>query len=293
MNLIKKYTVTKTHEISTAANHEAVPSNDVLDLNVSYCCALHELFNNSSSDRLSVSESCEIISPRDVVEPLPCAFVLHGSTYANAVGENDSVQVVMRWKLEKPLDLTRWVKVASAGGEWLEGTLEPTPIEPEWFEAPKLDERTAIRLKRSHVFRVRFADPKKYAGLEPVRKFWDRGCFVDECVLKGSSIRYLYREEPNLPLDEGVLFDSGWRVRSETRRISEKDVRSGTVAYVPLGAVLDKDDSWVDMMDEPVGTAFEKNPETGSIRQVRKGTRLGSFLWLVSKPSKALEADAR
>ena len=197
-----------------------------------------------------------------------------------------AVQIAMRWKTEKPFDLTQWIKVTSADGEWLEGTLEPTPIKPEWFEAPNLDEGTVIRLKRSHVFRVRFANPEKHAGLEPVRQFWDRGCQVEDGVLKESApIRFLYREVSNLSLGDGDLPDSGWRIKFTS------GICDG--CYVPLGAVLDHDDSWRHLVDAPLGAVFAKDPETGFFWQVREGTRLGSFLWLVSKPSKALEADAR
>ena len=277
--------MTEVNKMSTDANHEAVSSNEALDLNASYCCRLYEVSNNSSSGSLSVSESCEIITPRDVVEPLPCTFVLHGSTYANAAGAGDLVQVVMRWKLEKPFDLTQWIKVTSADGDRLEGTMEPTLLEPEWFEAPNLDEGTVICLKRPNIFRVRFANPEKYASLEPIRPYWDRGCQVEESVLKESApVRFLYREVSNLTLEDDDLPDSGWRIRS-TSGICD-------ACYVPLGAVLDQDDSWRHLVDAPLGAIFAKDPETGFFGQVREGTRLGSFLFIQPK-YKAPEADAR
>ena len=263
---------------------EGVPSDEFLDLNAGYCCRLYEVPKNSSSERLPVTELCEIITPWDIVEPLPSAFVLHGSSYANAVSEGDSVQIVMRWNSAKPFDLSRWVKVRSADGDRLEGTLEPTPIKPEWFEAPKLDEETVIRVKRAHVFRVRFANPEKHAGLEPVTQYWDRGCQVEKSVLKGGApVRFLYREVSNLTLEDDDLPDSGWRIRS-TSGICE-------ASYVPLGAVLDHDDSWRYLVDVPLGAVFAKDPETGFIRQLREGTRLGSFLFIQPK-CRAPEAEA-
>src|SRR5271157_3824561 len=120
----------------------------------------------------------------------------------------------MRWNSPKPFYLTVWIKVTSANGEWLEGTLEPMLVQPGSFDGQNLAEGTVIRLKRSHVFRVRFADPKKYAGLEPVRQFWDRGCFVEERMLEENApVQYLYREVSDLPLKEDDLPDSGWRLR--------------------------------------------------------------------------------
>ena len=68
----------------------------------------------------------------------------------------------MRWK-SKSIDLTQWIKVSGADRE--------TPPMPEWFELPNLDGETVLRVKRSNVFRVGFADQSKYSGLAPVRQY--------------------------------------------------------------------------------------------------------------------------
>ena len=63
---------------------------------------------------------------------------------------------------------------------------------------------------------------------------------------------------------EGDKFpDSGWRIRGDTRGSLTEQLRSRKAAYVALGAVLNRDDSWLHLIDEPVGARFEKNFEKG------------------------------
>ena len=58
-------------------------------------------------------------------------------------------------------------------------------LTPDLFGIEDIAAETSIRMKRSHVFRVRFSDPQKYGDLQPATEFHDRGCFVDEQVLSG------------------------------------------------------------------------------------------------------------
>ena len=57
--------------------------------------------------------------------------------------------------------------------------------------------------------------------------------------------------------------DSGWRIRGDTRGKSTEELAARKIAYVALGAVLNKDDTWLHLIDEPAGASFEKDFETG------------------------------
>jgi hypothetical protein len=81
-------------------------------------------------------------------------------------------------------------------------------------------------------------------------------CFVTNRVLEdGQRVGYLYREEPD---DEN---DSGWRITAGDESDDYMD-DAGNLAYVSLGAVLSEDDSFRELLDEPTGSAFARNPET-------------------------------
>jgi hypothetical protein len=57
--------------------------------------------------------------------------------------------------------------------------------------------------------------------------------------------------------------DSGWRIRGDPRGASVEQLGSREVAYIALGAVLNRDDTWLHLIDEPVGARFEKDFERG------------------------------
>jgi hypothetical protein len=42
---------------------------------------------------------------------------------------------------------------------------------------------------------------------------------------------------------------------------------SDNVAYVSLGAVLSRDDSFKDLLDSPSGSAFERDPHSGNFER--------------------------
>ena len=82
-------------------------------------------------------------------------------------------------------------------------------------------------------------------------------CFVTKRILNDSQrVGYLYREEPD---EEN---DSGWRLTANDES-DEYMSDSKNLAYVSLGAVLSRDDSFRDLLDAPTGSAFIRSSETG------------------------------
>jgi hypothetical protein len=88
-----------------------------------------------------------------------------------------------------------------------------------------------------------------------VEKYIKR-CFVSRYVLNdGKPTGYIYREDPDSE------DDSGWRITANEES-DEYMEEPSNVAYVSLGAVLNTDDSFVDLLDSPAGSAFIRDPET-------------------------------
>jgi hypothetical protein len=82
-------------------------------------------------------------------------------------------------------------------------------------------------------------------------------CFVTKRVLDdGQRVGYLYREDPD---EEN---DSGWRITANDES-DDYMSNSKNLAYVSLGAVLSRDDSFRELLDAPAGSAFVRNPKTG------------------------------
>lgn len=86
-------------------------------------------------------------------------------------------------------------------------------------------------------------------------------CFVTMRVLEdGLKVGYLYREEPDTDND------SGWRITANDES-DEYMSDSDNIAFVSLGAVLSKDDSFRDLLGAPNGCAYVRNPLTGEFEE--------------------------
>lgn len=90
-----------------------------------------------------------------------------------------------------------------------------------------------------------------------VEKYIKR-CFVTQRILRdGAKVGYLYREDPEREND------SGWRFTADDETDEYMDDPEN-VAYVSVGRVLSVDDSFIDLLDLPVGASFVRDPETGA-----------------------------
>lgn len=193
--------------------------------------------------------------PRPIASRAPYTYFLPSSARLAAVKPDDKVQLLFRSQAEFPkYDVERmWVRVDAMEGEHFVGTLESTP-----FDMPGLMKGERVSFERFHMISVLFHDAETENRIadEPVRQYWDR-CLVDRCVLYDDvSVEYLYREQKSLKREGDKYADSGWRIRGDTRGCSAEDVASRKVEYVALGAVLNRDDSWLALIDEPTGSAF-------------------------------------
>ncbi|MCR9252572.1 MAG: DUF2185 domain-containing protein [bacterium] len=101
-----------------------------------------------------------------------------------------------------------------------------------------------------------------------VDKYHNR-CFVTSKVLYNhEKVHYLYRETPMKKDPERDYVDTGWRILAGDET-DEYMGNSENIHLVSLGAVLSRDDSFIDVLDAPIGSAFEKN-ESGKFALIEK-----------------------
>jgi hypothetical protein len=213
------------------------------------------------------SDLYEIVDPRPIAAEAKYTYFLPSAPRLAAVGVGDLVKLAIRavppsdkWDLER-----MWVKVTSAEAERLEGALDNEPD-----DMPNVHAGVVIRFPRTHILAVIFEDSAREAVLDDDghREHWER-CMVDQAVIDGDvHVGFLYRETPDLAGPDDKYPDSGWRIRGDMRDATDDEINAREVAYVALGLVLNRDDSWLHLIDEPIGVRYEKNFETGEFIQV-------------------------
>ncbi len=204
----------------------------------------------------------QLLDPRPIAASAPYTYFLPHPNELAAISTGDLVKVV--FEAQPPSDNCgaerMWVIVGTIEGDWIEGVLDNDP-----HDIPGLVAGDAVRFPRSFAIDIDFKQPREIHPLPhaPRREFWDR-CLVDQSVLDGElPVGYLYRELPDMGEDDDQYPDSGWRLRGDTRGCTDEQLAAREIAYVALGAVLNRDDSWLHLIEEPIGAQFEKEFETG------------------------------
>lgn len=113
----------------------------------------------------------------------------------------------------------------------------------------KLDDQ--IRFDACHVI-----DTERYDNDNLPQRYSQR-CFVSKRILDdGRRVGYCYRESPE------AADDSGWCFTAHDESEAYLS-QSSNVAYVAIGRVLNIDDSFLALLDNPIGSAFIRNSLTG------------------------------
>lgn len=204
--------------------------------------------------------------PRPIAARAPYTYYLPSDALVAAVEPGDSVKLLFRRLAESPkYDVERmWVRVQLVSDDRMVGVLDNKP-----FDMPGLERGECVLFERHHVIDVQFADPEKdRIKNEPRRRqYWDR-CLVDRCVLDdGVPVGFIYREEPSLEREGDEYPDSGWCIRGDARGLSDDEIDARESEYVAIGAVLNRDDSWLPVINEPAGSAFLRDFATNTFER--------------------------
>ncbi len=206
----------------------------------------------------------------------PYTFFLPHPSLIGAVRVGDLVKLGFEYDPpgEKYEAERMWVEVDRIDGSKYHGELVNQPDEP----TSRIRHGDHLSFAPENILEVFLVDQTRLPDVEPdrdrypevpeEREYWER-CLVDECVLYDSlPVEYIYREEPKTRREDRYP-DSGWRIRGRQGDSSDAEMDDRKPAYVALGAVLNKDDSWLHLIDAPIGSAFMRNFETGSYERLR------------------------
>lgn len=203
-----------------------------------------------------------IADPRPIAADAPYTFYLPSENERLAVSPGDLVKLMFRSvPASGERDAERmWVTVTEVDGAQLTGTLANHPL-----DMPQLKEGDPVKFDRGHILDIDWrADRTPAPPAAPARReYWDR-CFVDDQILDGRlKVEYLYRQEPDPPREGDTYPDSGWRFRCDTRGLTDAEYDNPSFSYIAIGKVLNKDDSWLHLIDTPAGSAFLRDWSTG------------------------------
>jgi hypothetical protein len=140
-----------------------------------------------------------------------------------------------------------WVRIARIKNGRFRGKLANDPV----FIAD-LKRGDVVDFDSRHIIDKDFEDPVP----DPTAPY-QRRCFVTQRVLKGGArVGCLFRRPPELPNDSGWCILAG-----DESDAGLVDPKNG--AYVTLGAVLQRDDSFRDLLQTPAPCAYTRDRESG------------------------------
>jgi hypothetical protein len=127
--------------------------------------------------------------------------------------------------------------------------------EPYYIKDLKVDE--IIHFRTEHIIDTDIDEDEPSLP----SKYVDR-CFVTNRILiDNQQVNYLYREDPETEPDEKYK-DSGWRFLAGDEDDVYMDNPENT-QYTSIGTVLNIDDSFIHLLDYPVGSSFIRDEDSG------------------------------
>lgn len=193
-----------------------------------------------------------------VKKAAPYSYYLPSSMEIEALQIDDRAKLIFRslpagreWEAER-----MWVKITERTASTFYGVLESTPS-----DMPQLKIGHVVKFEAYHI--IDYESNLDIPRPPSKRWFWER-CMVDNCVLdEGVPVYYIYREEPDLDKEGDTEPDSGWRIRGDYRNLEDEAFAVRKASYIAIAKVFNQDDSWLPLIDSPIGSAFIRNFETG------------------------------
>ena len=132
------------------------------------------------------------------------------------------------------------------------GTLDNDP-----FHIKDLQAGDIIHFRREHIIQYDALDDLSVEdeNEEKLEPYFKRCIVSNQVYHDDQPVGYIYKEEPSK--DE----DSGWHIMSGNEDDSYAN-NSANFQYIAIGVILNKDDSFIHLLDEPIGSEFARDEVT-------------------------------
>ena len=197
---------------------------------------------------------------RELAEAAPYTFYLPSTEVIRMLKPGDIVKLVFRCDVENEHGYTAermWVRISRIDEHEFVGELDNDPL-----YIPDLAAGDEIVFGSQHIIATQLDDPVPNIASQ----YWQR-CFVTARVLHDEQpVGCLYREDP--AGSEEVLEDfSGWNFMAGDEDDAYLDDAQNWL-YVALGAVLNIDDRFIDLLEAPYESEFEYDIERQAFVEV-------------------------
>ncbi len=199
-----------------------------------------------------ITGSWKLTNAEELARENKYTYYKPGRSLTNQLKVGNIVKVTFEFKTSNkthPFAESMWIEITDITDGHFTGHLDNSP-----FYIHDLYAGDLIEFEHKHIIDhdLDVSEPNL------VSKYINR-CFVTSKVLKDNhEVRYLYREEPLEKDPERHYEDTGWRILAGDETDEYMD-NADNIHLVSLGAVLARDDSFIDLLDAPIGSAFEKN----------------------------------
>jgi hypothetical protein len=172
----------------------------------------------------------------------------------------DIVKLIFRFESDEPnmpVAERMWVmiEVINDDGTFV-GKLDNDP-----FHIKDIKAGNEVIFSREHIIQYDTIDDLDIEDTNDITKYLKK-CFVSNHIMHyGYKVGRLYREEPD---DED---ETGWTFMSDYETQEYVD-DSKNLQYIAIGKVLNIDNSFINLLDEPVGSTYVRDDISGTFFKV-------------------------
>lgn len=191
---------------------------------------------------------------RETAKQYPYTFYVPSEELLDVLKVGDCVRLLFVNDIKKDINRLRaermWVTIIQKNDDKFVGKLDNKP-----FEMKQLKLGDIIHFSKYHIMSV----DGKIDPIESIAEAYLDRCWTTKAIIDGEApIGFICRTEPMEKREKGEYHDTGWQILSGDESDEYMD-DSDTIQYIALGSVLNLDDSFIHLLDSPVGSAFYKD----------------------------------